>query len=311
MRLGTVGSYLMAHLYQIQIPTAGGIPLAFLFLLKFFEREELKDILLFSLFFLFQALANGYYAFYLTLFAGLVILIMTISEKKYKKKDFWLKLALFALIAAPVISPFAYQSLQMQKEMAFSWQVEVQPALTSFLATSPINKIYGKLTASFLKPECEMFPGMVALLLAMMSVGYGLKIVKEDKTIHIKKEKRPSFFARRSFIVLTILLVSLVVLTILYGGVKLLSVTFRISPVNIASVLLLLLGLFLVLMAKLRKIRLFNDEQKPLRLFSIILILSFLFSFGPAGTYFLLSQFVPGFWGFESLLAFIFLSSFL
>lgn len=69
--------FMLAQLSHLHIITAGGIPLAFLFLHKFFEDESYKHLLLFTLFYLLQILANGYFALYLTLFSGLYILYIT------------------------------------------------------------------------------------------------------------------------------------------------------------------------------------------------------------------------------------------
>ena len=77
--------FMFSHLSHLQIISAGGIPLTFLYVHKFFNGEKFKHLLLFTLFYLLQILANGHYALYLTLFLGLYIIYYAVSRKRYYK----------------------------------------------------------------------------------------------------------------------------------------------------------------------------------------------------------------------------------
>lgn len=211
--------FMLSHLSHLQILTAGGIPLAFLFLHKFFKNEHYKHLFLFTLLFLIQALANGYYGLYLSIFAGPYILLYIISRKKFKDWRFWIKMATFIIIVLAVAGPILHQYISVRKEMGFVRRIGSYANLTSFLATSPYNRVYGSLTARFSIPEGQLFPGIFAVLLAI--VGF---IFSQRKN----KRKQP----------------------------------FVETPVNF---------------------------------YTIVLLLSFLFTFGPKGPYILLYKFVPGF----------------
>lgn len=213
--------FMFSHLSHLQILTAGGIPLTFLFLHKFFKSEHYKHLLLFTLFFLIQTLANGYYGLYLTLFAGLYILLYMILSKKFRDRQFWIKMAAFLIIVLAVLGPIFHQYISVRKEMGFVRGIGSYASLTSFLNTSWFNRIYGDLTARFTKAEGQLFPGVIAFFLALTGFIYSLR---KDK-------------GKIPFI------------------------------------------------------------QTPVHFYSIMLLLSFLFTFGPNGPYMFLYKYVPGFKG--------------
>ena len=178
--------FMFAHLGHLQVITAGGIPMAFLYLHKFLRYEQSKHLLLFSLFFLLQVLANGYYALYLSLFAGLYILVYLITEKRYTALKFWAKITVFVLIVVAVAGPFFRQYFLVRKEMGFARKMGEHANLTSFLATSPFNRLYGELTSPFLKQEGELFPGILAVVLAVLGFTYMLRNDRKKKSV-VKK----------------------------------------------------------------------------------------------------------------------------
>ena len=165
--------FMFGHLGHLQILTAGGIPLAFLFLHKFFKSEQYKHLLLFTLFFLLQALANGYYGLYLTLFAGIYIMLYIILRKKFGDWRFWTKIATSVIIIIIVVGPVFHQYRSVRKEMGFARDIDFYANLTSYLAASPLNRVYGNLTARFVKAEAQLFPGILAVFLALIGFIHG------------------------------------------------------------------------------------------------------------------------------------------
>lgn len=213
--------FMFSHLGHLQIITAGGIPLAFLFLHKFFVNERLESLALFTLFFVTQFLANGYYALYLSLYAGLFLLLYIVSRKKLTDWRFWSKIGLFFGTAFLIVGPFFRQYLLVRKEMGFVREIGFSANLTSFLATSPLNRIYGLFSLPYLKAEGALFPGLFVLVLSIF--GFVRRVRKN-------RGKKPVL-------------------------------------------------------------------ENPVVLYSIIGLLSFLFTFGSKGPYVLLYKFVPGFDG--------------
>jgi hypothetical protein len=159
--------FMFSHFVHVQVVMAGGIPMTFLFLHRFFEAGRTKDACLFALFYSLQALANGYYALYLALFAGLFIAVKAVAERKISTRKFWLQMLLAAVIIGLLVGPFAYQYLRFQKETNFSRNLGSSAKLSSFLAPAPTNRLYGRITSRFQRPEEHLFPGIMTVLLAL------------------------------------------------------------------------------------------------------------------------------------------------
>jgi hypothetical protein len=176
--------FMISHFSHLQILTAGGIPLAFLFLHKYFKHEKTKHLLLFTLFFILQFLAGGYLSMYLTLFCGIYMVVYMVTEKKYQQKQFWIKMGFILLIGILTLGPFMFQYFQIQKEMGFSRMGATGASLTQFLASNPGNWIYGKLTNSNQQVEGILFPGILAIAIAIIGFSIGIKKQNQGKKIY-------------------------------------------------------------------------------------------------------------------------------
>lgn len=303
--------FMFAHLFHVQVISAWGIPLSLLFLHKFFDKERCKDLFLFTLFYLFQVLANGYYAMYLTLFAGLIILYHTIKEKKFLDISFLLKIGLFVVGAAIIITPFFYQYIAVKKEMGFV-RVDVMWAdITSYLTTSPINRLYGKITAGFYRPEGELFPGLITFILALI----GICSIYHKKYRSIEKTKnRRIYYIRKIFNLLILLSITICILIILTGGFNFSILGFRMKATRLKNPILFITILVIIRLLIDKGFRKktyswipYDMENKNIIIYFYILILSFLLTLGPEihfmgkeiyyGPYLILQKHVPGFDG--------------
>jgi len=297
--------FMFAHLSQLQVATAGGIPLALLFLHKFFESNRRRDILLFTLFYVVQFLANGYYGMYLSFFSGCLILIWTISKKKYKDGRYWANLGLFFTIALVSVGPFLYQYVLVRNEMGFAREPGLSASLRSFLATASINRLYGRLTAPFLRPEGELFPGLAAIALAILGF---VTIIRAKKTaVESQKIGNPIPASVRLVLgLINFLSVAVGILCLLItatGGLEVrLGRGLRFQAHGLTNPILILSGLILI---RLFLKRTFQRQRRDLALadpgvpwlYGGIFLLAFLFSFGSQGPYMLLYKYVPGFNG--------------
>ncbi|MBM3297757.1 MAG: hypothetical protein FJY83_09185, partial [Candidatus Aminicenantes bacterium] len=157
--------FMLFHLFHLQVITAGGIPLAFLFLLRFFESRRWKDILFFSLFFILQSLANGYYALYLVVMAGLFLLVMAFVRGRVREPRFWAQMSVFVLLAAVCLGPFIHRYDRVRSDRGLDRGIG-GARLTSYLAAPPYNILYGRITSKYYVPERGLFPGAAAFVLA-------------------------------------------------------------------------------------------------------------------------------------------------
>ncbi len=192
--------FMVSHEAHLQVLTAGGIPLAFLFLHRFFERERLADLSLFGLFFLLQGLANGYYFFYLTFMAGIFVLYQTISKKKYRDLRFLAKLVLVGLVVSALASPFFYQYVRVRREMGFFRKSIMSAEITSFLAVPRLNRLYGAASSRFRIPEGELFPGFIPFGLAVLGLVFclGKKESGDDDSCIETQERGKEFLRKRN-----------------------------------------------------------------------------------------------------------------
>ncbi len=299
--------FMFAHLSHLQILTAGGIPLAFLFLSRFFSSNSYRDLFLFTLFYILQVLANGYYALYLTLFAGMFLIYRGIAQRKYSDKSFWLKLGILILLTLIVTGPFFYQYLRVRQEMGFARQGGYSAELINFLATPPINRLYGDTAKFGLNPEGKLFPGATALLMAFFGLVFGLKFQLE------KAEKSQNQKTARVLLAIKIILNGLILicLTMIILIVCLKGLRLSMGPIPGSSahpltspflILLVLLAARFIMARHYNKrmAKLIVREGNDRLVYAGILILAFLFTFGVRGPYYFLIKYVPGFDGLRA-----------
>lgn len=168
--------FMMGHLSHLQVLSAAGIPLAFLFLQRYFDDGRTRDLLLFSITFVLQALANAYYAMYLTLFAGLAIAVHAVRHRRYLEARFWRDMAIHTGIVLVTVGPLFVRYLLLRRDLGFI-RAPFHPAtMMSFLTTPRTNWLYGAITGAFRLPEGELFPGALPLLLAATGVAGGLAL---------------------------------------------------------------------------------------------------------------------------------------
>jgi hypothetical protein len=292
--------FMLAHTFHIQILSAWGIPFAFLYLHKFFENGRLKDILFFTFFYVFQAMSNGYYALYLTFFAGAWILTLTITRKKYKDLRWLSRLALFAVLSASAMGPLFMLYARSHAEMAFSRSIDFFANLTSFLSVPRINMLYGRILGRFFRPEGELFPGIAALSLGVI----GIFLLVRARRIPVPsgdRTKRLVFLVRRVLNILIVFASVIVVFIIGQDGLDLHISGVRIFRAHNLERSLIQLGVLVIarilldLVFGLKRPAAKDPEEKILGGYSATLVLAFLFTFGPKGPYDFLYKYVPGF----------------
>lgn len=162
--------FMFDHLSHLQVLSAGGIPLTYFFLVRFFADEKWRDLLGIATCFVIQVLANGYYALYLSLFLLLTLLYHIAASGKSLSRLFFLKLAVMAAIAVALTGPFFYQYFLFRGEMAFTREVDTAARLASYVATPETNFLYGRWLARNELHEALLFPGLVPACLAVVAL---------------------------------------------------------------------------------------------------------------------------------------------
>lgn len=298
--------FMFAHLSQIQVLSACGLPLAFLFLHRFFDQNRFRDLVVFSLCFVLQSLANIYYALYLAVFSALFVAWHALAAKKWTAARFWLRLVLAAALISAALAPVFIQYARVQKEMGFVRNTDVHAELKSSLATSRINRIYGAWSEKFQIPEGELFPGFVAAGLGLA----GFLSARPKRGRRARKAGRPGSPARptgalwvyrlatglaAASALIFLWIVLLGGFDVSWGALKFHAHSMR----NPLVVLLVALGARFWLGRFL-----FESNRRPWSVdgrnavfYGSVFALAYLFTFGLRGPYSFLYRYVPGFRG--------------
>ena len=299
--------FMFSHLPHLQVICAGGIPLTLLFLYRHFERGRVSDLAGFCLFFVLQALANGYYALFLSFFVALAIVYHASLRRRWLDTGFWARHFVAGLVAATVIAPFFAQYLAFQREMQFTREATYNASLGSYFAAPFVNRLYGDATSIFGRDEAHMFPGLVAFALATVGMVLTRRRQAEASTASLGA---PSFLDRR-LAVLTLRLVARALAVSIVLVATLVSVrgqsgwslhldaagaTRLLSVVGSAY----LLAVLATTITRARSRRLPDREEESTGFFLILGLMAVLFTFGMDGPYALLHHYVPGFDGVRS-----------
>ena len=160
------GSYQMQHLAHVQLFSSWLIPLAFLYLLRFFQDRSLKSSVLFWLVFTLQALACVYYGLFFIAILALALPLLLAMHRSKIDRPFLAKLALPAIPASGVLLVFSLPYFSLFKSYGFQRELEAGADLAAYLAAWPGNVVWGDLLSPLGTSESFLFPGLLTILLA-------------------------------------------------------------------------------------------------------------------------------------------------
>lgn len=235
--------YRFAHISHLELLYFGWIPLAFLFLHRFFERRGWPDLLGFFACYALQALSCAYYAVFLTLFAGAFIAFEAIRRRAFRKPDFWVKMGAFAALSMAVLGPAFFPYVPIHRRLLFTHglaeTLHYSADLANYVAVPSRNLLYGWWLGTGNRQEWQLFPGLTLLALA----GAGWLLRRKDRAPAAAPKAR-----RRRFLVWDI--VNAAFITGIYWIVEAGGFTWRVGGAKILTIHdyrnpLLLLGLSL------------------------------------------------------------------
>ncbi|HET7451269.1 MAG TPA: hypothetical protein VFL12_00885, partial [Thermoanaerobaculia bacterium] len=123
---------------------------------------------LFTLFFVANAWTCVYYAIIGTIAVGVTLAVRKPVDRSRRSLLVPLGLAAAAalLAIAPLYRPYVEASRMYHFRRSIGETMSYSARLTSFLSAGSRNKLWGAATHRFEKPEAQLFPGLVVLLLA-------------------------------------------------------------------------------------------------------------------------------------------------
>lgn len=164
----------LAQIPHVQFQWGPFLPLLLLFLLRWLNGGRRRDLILFALFFAWNALTNVHFA----IFSGILLAVVLAWEGLTRDapgmgrriRRTVAATAVAAVVVLPFYVPYAkaaklYGMRRSIGEMRF---YSARPS--ALLVAGPQNKLWAPLTQRFARPEAEMFPGVVPVALAVYAV---------------------------------------------------------------------------------------------------------------------------------------------
>ena len=171
-------AYHLDHIPQLQLLSSGLFIFCFYYLLRYFKEKKTKDSLLFSTFFLLQALACIYYGLFLISVLIIVIPFLILCHRKEITRSFLLRLIFPLLAASGVLLAFSLPYISLLKFYGFSRGLAEGADLSNYFGVPKNNVVLGKILSPMGKPEGFFFPGIFAYLFM------GIFIFKNRKFSH-------------------------------------------------------------------------------------------------------------------------------
>ena len=266
---------LLQQIAHLQLLAAWFIPLALLYLHKFFEDGRLRHSLLFAACLALQALSCIYYGlFLLSILAVVLPLEFALRPEKIKAR-FILRLAGPLLPAGAVMLLFSLPYLRLFQQFRFERPLAAGAEIQNYLAVPPHNVLLAWLLHRLGSYEFFLFPGIGAAVLAVYFL-----ITKRDAFRCLSSRTRAVFgvLALLNALVLLVILVS--------GGTGL-----KLGPLAISArnpgrpafgLLMVLTAWFLASTAVflIKKRRQASESDKTVYLYFLVFVWALFLSFG-------------------------------
>ena len=273
-------AYHLDHTPHVQLISSGLILLSFLFLHKFFENENVKNSILFSLFFTLQALACIYYGLFSLSIMTIVLPVFLILHIRKIKVSFLFKLAIPLVFSGLILLIFSLPYFSLFKSFGFKRPLAEGADLINYLGTSSSNLLLGKMLGPLGNHESRLFLGIAGLLLSGFYIFHKRKLLKNfPKILNV---------ATAIIILINLIMIVLVKLT---DGINLNLGLFTISVHNSAKQALsifvvgILYLLFCFFFSVFRKKEKLASKTKNIFLYIFILFWALFLSFGSRFTF--------------------------
>lgn len=269
--------YRMAQFAHIQVLSSYWMPFALVGLHKFIETPCWPWLVLFAVSWYFQALACGYYLFYLSVLIGLWLLWFAVGRIRWA--DFG-RLMIAWAVATLAFLPIALGYLKYQRAYGLRrWPDEIQAFsadVASVLKASGNLRLWGWLNVVD-RPESALFPGAALMLVIVLGVVLAWSAAAHG---HIRRLRATRLLLAGA------LLFGIVAATPLWFGpwrldvfgIRLLSVRTPQKPFSVAVLLTV------VALALHPSIRAGWGRRSALAFYTLASVAMWLFSLGPAPT---------------------------
>jgi hypothetical protein len=163
----------MSQIPHIQFQWGAFLALLLLFLLRYLEGGARRDAVLFGVAFGWNAVANVHYA----LFSGFLVGVALLLHAAYggvgrgrRVRGALLAAAAGALAFVPFAIGYRKAAALYHMQRYYGEMETFSGTWTDFLSAGEKNRFWGPLTRTWLKPEGDFFPGLIALALAIVAL---------------------------------------------------------------------------------------------------------------------------------------------
>jgi F5/8 type C domain len=270
--------YRMAQFAHVQVLSAYWMPVALAALHRYFENRRIRWLIVFGLSWLLQALACGYYLFYLSVLIGLWLLWFAKGPNRIRALT-WIGIAwgVAAVLLVPVLYGYwkfqhAY-GLRRALDETISFSADV---LSVFKA--PDNLRVWRWLNVVKHPEAEIFPGATVVVLAILGLTIGWKNAAKEQIGRLK--------LARVFVAISIFFFAIAASPLYFGawkvdfgGVRLLSVGTPHKPLSVGLLFLVIAG------AMHPSVRTAWRRRSAMTFYALGTFAMWLLSLGPAPTF--------------------------
>jgi hypothetical protein len=270
--------YRMSQLAHVQVLSSYWMPLALAGLHLYLDDRRAKWLALFGIAWLMQALACGYYLFYLSVLVALWLLWFVVGRVRWADV---LRLMAVWMLAGLAMAPIAIGYLTYQRAAGLRrWPDEIEAFsadIASVLKAPNSLWVWGWLDVVG-RPESALFPGVTVLVLVLLACCLGwIGSVRSD---------RRGLALSRSLLVLALTFAAVSATPLMFGpwklepfGLPLLSVTTSRKPLSLA--VLFAAGALVMHPAVVGAWR----RRSALAFYALATVAMWLFSLGPSPTF--------------------------
>ena len=164
--------YRLPQSAHLQVLSSQWMPFVFYGLTRHFTTGRLRPLVGASIAHVAQNLSCGYYLLFFAPFAAAYAVWEGWRHGVLRNRRTWIRLALAGAAVAVVTAPFLlpYAALRNDITRPIGEISRYSADVYSFATAFPEQRVWGRLMQAFPKPEGELFPGAVPLVLALIGV---------------------------------------------------------------------------------------------------------------------------------------------
>jgi hypothetical protein len=159
---------------HLQVLSAQWMPFVLYGLRRYVDTQRIAPLAGATVALVAQNLSCGYYLLYFPPFAAVYLLVEVARRRRWRDRRMWTRIGLSAAVVSVVtvafLLPYAAVRARGFEPRALRDIVRFSADVYSYLTTHGSQWLWGRILQIYPKPEGELFPGAVALLLAAVGV---------------------------------------------------------------------------------------------------------------------------------------------